>query len=206
MKIIRFYLGIYSVPQKQWKERIEWVLDMTRLQEVRRRLTRELPPGWRQRLALGCALLHQPDILFLDEPTSGVDPITRQHFWRFYRSTGSGRHHGFCDHSLHGRGPPLRAHRHDQRRQDRCHGKPGGDHLPRPVPDKPDADLNDAFITLMAQAGVLMKNRAKTLNLRKILAITRKEVLSPDPGCAQPLSGLCDSAAFDSAVRLCAEP
>ncbi|MEW5909945.1 MAG: ABC transporter ATP-binding protein, partial [Thermodesulfobacteriota bacterium] len=73
---IRFYLGIYNVPDALWKERIEWVFEMTRLQDVRGRLTRELPPGWRQRLALGCALLHDPKIVFLDEPTSGVDPIT----------------------------------------------------------------------------------------------------------------------------------
>ena len=53
---IRFYLGIYSVAQDQWKDRIEWVLDMTQLQEARNRLTRDLPSGWRQRLALGCAL------------------------------------------------------------------------------------------------------------------------------------------------------
>lgn len=82
---VRFYLGIYSVPQQQWPERMDWILSVTRLQEVRNRLTRELPPGWRQRLALGCALLHQPQILFLDEPTSGVDPITREHFWNFIR-------------------------------------------------------------------------------------------------------------------------
>jgi len=80
---IRFYLGVYEVPQEAWKDRIEWALDMTRLQDVRNRITRELPPGWRQRLALGCALLHRPEILFLDEPTSGVDPITRRNFWEF---------------------------------------------------------------------------------------------------------------------------
>jgi len=80
---IRFYLGVYSIPQGEWKERIAWVLALTRLEEVQKRLTRELPPGWRQRLALGCALLHRPEILFLDEPTSGVDPITRRHFWHF---------------------------------------------------------------------------------------------------------------------------
>jgi len=80
---LRFYLGIYSVPPEQWEERIDWVLNMTRLQEEKNRLTKELPPGWRQRLALGCSLLHKPDVLFLDEPTSGVDPITRQHFWNF---------------------------------------------------------------------------------------------------------------------------
>ena len=82
---VRFYLGVYSVPRDQWTERMDWILNMTRLQDVRNRPTRELPPGWRQRLALGCALLHRPQILFLDEPTSGVDPITRGHFWNFIR-------------------------------------------------------------------------------------------------------------------------
>jgi ABC-2 type transport system ATP-binding protein len=82
---IRFYLGIYNVPVHKWRDRTRWVLEITRLHQVRDRLTRELPPGWRQRLALGCALLHQPKILFLDEPTSGVDPITRRHFWEFIK-------------------------------------------------------------------------------------------------------------------------
>ena len=82
---IRFYLGIYNVPETDWPERIEWVYAMTRLGKARNRLTAELPPGWRQRLALGCALLHRPELLFLDEPTSGVDPVTRRHFWQFIR-------------------------------------------------------------------------------------------------------------------------
>jgi ABC-2 type transport system ATP-binding protein len=86
---IRFYLGIYSVPTRLWKERTEWIFEMTRLGEERDRLTRDLPPGWRQRLALGCAMLHRPDILFLDEPTSGVDPITRRRFWAFIRKLAS---------------------------------------------------------------------------------------------------------------------
>jgi len=80
---IRFYMGIYNVPPDQWHDRTEWVLETARLKDVIHRLTRELPPGWRQRLALGCALLHRPEVLFLDEPTSGVDPITRRHFWNF---------------------------------------------------------------------------------------------------------------------------
>jgi ABC-2 type transport system ATP-binding protein len=86
---VRFYLGIYSVPTNLWKERTQWIFEMTRLGEVRNRLTRDLPPGWRQRLALGCAMLHRPDILFLDEPTSGVDPITRRRFWAFIRKLAS---------------------------------------------------------------------------------------------------------------------
>jgi len=80
---IRFYLGVYSIPEASWKERSEWAMEVTRLTDVRNRLTRDLPPGWRQRLALGCALLHHPKIIFLDEPTSGVDPLTRRHFWDF---------------------------------------------------------------------------------------------------------------------------
>ena len=57
---IRFYLGIYNIPANKWRDRTGWVLETTRLHQVRDRLTRELPPGWRQRLALGCALLHKP--------------------------------------------------------------------------------------------------------------------------------------------------
>jgi len=80
---IRFYLGVYSLPEDTWAERTAWIMEVTRLTGVRNRLTRDLPPGWRQRLALGCALLHRPKIVFLDEPTSGVDPLTRRHFWDF---------------------------------------------------------------------------------------------------------------------------
>ena len=87
---LRFYLGVYNVNEKLWKERIDWVLTMTRLRDAQNRLTMELPPGLRQRLALGCSLLHKPEILFLDEPTSGVDPITRRHFWDFIRQLASG--------------------------------------------------------------------------------------------------------------------
>jgi ABC-2 type transport system ATP-binding protein len=62
------------------------VLETAKITDVRNRLTRELPQGWKQRLALGCAMLHNPGIIFLDEPTSGVDPVTRRHFWEFIRT------------------------------------------------------------------------------------------------------------------------
>ncbi|GBD33681.1 MAG: ABC transporter ATP-binding protein [Gemmatimonadales bacterium] len=78
---IRLFAGLYGVTGKRYRERRDWVLEMAGLQEYRDRLTGELALGHKQRLALGCAVLHQPPILFLDEPTSGVDPISRRSFW-----------------------------------------------------------------------------------------------------------------------------
>ncbi len=78
---INFYSGIYSVPDLRKEERKEWVLSMAGLTDKRRSLTRMLAGGFKQRLALGCAVLHEPPILFLDEPTSGVDPVSRRNFW-----------------------------------------------------------------------------------------------------------------------------
>jgi len=78
---IDFFAGVYGVPQHRRRERKEYVLRMAGLEEKRGAMTRELAGGWKQRLALGCAILHEPAILFLDEPTSGVDPIARRQFW-----------------------------------------------------------------------------------------------------------------------------
>lgn len=78
---IDFFSGIYRVPRAQKLARKDWVLAMAGLREQRRARTGELPGGWKQRLALGCAVLHEPRILFLDEPTSGVDPNSRRLFW-----------------------------------------------------------------------------------------------------------------------------
>lgn len=78
---INFYGGIYGLQRKRIEERKEWVLEKLQLQDLRKKLTADLPLGWKQKLALGCAILHQPPILFLDEPTSGVDPISRREFW-----------------------------------------------------------------------------------------------------------------------------
>ncbi len=78
---ITFFLGLYGVSRERREARRNWALEMAGLREHRRRLTAELALGFKQRLALGCATLHEPPILFLDEPTSGVDPITRRGFW-----------------------------------------------------------------------------------------------------------------------------
>jgi len=78
---IDFFAGIYNVPRARRRERKDWVLDMAGLADKRDSLTRSLAGGWKQRLALGCAVLHEPPILFLDEPTSGVDPLSRRQFW-----------------------------------------------------------------------------------------------------------------------------
>jgi len=78
---LRLFAGLYSVSAKVLKERIEWALTMADLKGQENLITGTLPGGWKQRLALGCAVLHKPPVIFLDEPTSGVDPITRRQFW-----------------------------------------------------------------------------------------------------------------------------
>ena len=78
---IDFFAGVYGVPARERAERKRFVLEMTGLSERQRTLTSHLAGGWKQRLALGCAILHRPPILFLDEPTSGVDPVARRDFW-----------------------------------------------------------------------------------------------------------------------------
>ena len=78
---LRLFAGLYSVPSDQIKERIAWALDMANLKGRENLIVGTLPGGWKQRLALGCAVLHKPPIIFLDEPTSGVDPIVRRQFW-----------------------------------------------------------------------------------------------------------------------------
>jgi ABC-2 type transport system ATP-binding protein len=78
---LRFYAGMYSVTGALQKERIAWALEMSGLRGREDTITASLSGGWKQRLALGCAVLHRPPIVFLDEPTSGVDPLSRRLFW-----------------------------------------------------------------------------------------------------------------------------
>lgn len=81
MENLRFFAGIYRIPPSQRAERMHFALDMAGLEGRGQALVGTLAGGWKQRLALGCAILHRPRILFLDEPTSGVDPTSRRRFW-----------------------------------------------------------------------------------------------------------------------------
>lgn len=83
---IDFFIGIYRVPKEKRAERKERILSMAGLTDRRKSLTRTLPGGFKQRLALGCAILHEPPVIFLDEPTSGVDPVSRRNFWDLIHS------------------------------------------------------------------------------------------------------------------------
>ena len=88
---IEFFGGVYGVAGGRIREKLPAVLEMAGLEGRERSLARELSVGWRQRLALGCALLHEPEIVFLDEPTGGVDPVSRRNFWELInRLSGEG--------------------------------------------------------------------------------------------------------------------
>lgn len=89
---LEFFGGIYQVEKGARRERIEAALGTAGLGERRGEMARNLAGGWKQRLALGCALLHEPPIVFLDEPTSGVDPLARREFWELiHRLARAGR-------------------------------------------------------------------------------------------------------------------
>lgn len=80
---LQFYCGVYGVPRRSRKQKIDWVLETCGLAGQENLITGQLPGGWKQRVAFGASVMHEPDILFLDEPTSGVDPLARRQFWRF---------------------------------------------------------------------------------------------------------------------------
>jgi len=88
---IRFYGGIYGLTRKDIRNRSENLINKLGLEEVRNKLIRDIPQGWKQKLAFSVAILHDPGIVFLDEPTGGVDPITRRQFWsQIYEAAHSG--------------------------------------------------------------------------------------------------------------------
>jgi ABC-2 type transport system ATP-binding protein len=87
---VELFAGLYDVTAERFTERREWLLGMADLRGRERHVTGDLPLGFKQRLALGCAVLHEPPILFLDEPTSGVDPVARRRFWDLIHGLAQG--------------------------------------------------------------------------------------------------------------------
>ena len=88
---IRFFAGIYGLSDKQIKNKSEELINQLGLQNETKKLVGELPLGWKQKLAFSIAIIHQPKIVFLDEPTGGVDPVTRRQFWdMIYNAAASG--------------------------------------------------------------------------------------------------------------------
>jgi ABC-2 type transport system ATP-binding protein len=77
-----FFAGVYGVPAEEREEKKKWVLAFSGLEGKQNLITGSLPGGWKQRVAFGASILHEPSVLFLDEPTSGVDPLARRAFWR----------------------------------------------------------------------------------------------------------------------------
>ncbi|MBG0787819.1 MAG: ABC transporter ATP-binding protein [Anaerolineaceae bacterium] len=88
---LNFYANLYSVPRSKLKNRISELIEMAGLRGYEKQLAHELSGAWRQRLALACAIVHEPPMLFLDEPTAGVDPVSRREFWEMiYQLAGKG--------------------------------------------------------------------------------------------------------------------
>jgi len=173
---------VYSVPEETWEERREWVLDMTRLQEVRNRPTRDLPPGWRQRLALGCALLHKPRILFLDEPTSGSTRSPAP-FLGLHRAARPGGITVFV--TTHYMDEARHCGRIVMISEGRIFAAESGRRSSGACPEKPDADLNDAFVALMS-----VRNEGVRHESPECPGNRRQGGVPPDPGLPEPLPGL----------------
>ena len=88
---IRFYGGIYGLSKSVLKEKTEYLIDLLKISDARNKLLGSLPLGWKQKLAFSVAIIHDPKIVFLDEPTGGVDPVTRRQFWDMIYEAS---HHG----------------------------------------------------------------------------------------------------------------
>jgi ABC-2 type transport system ATP-binding protein len=149
---IRFFAGLYEVGGARYQERRDWVLEMSGLKDQRQRLTAELPLGWKQRLALGTAMIHEPPILFLDEPTSGVDPLSRRNFWDLI-------------YNLADRGTTVFVSTHYMEEAEYCHrialmnrGKLIALDTPRALKAELGVPtLEDVFITMVERSGGMVK-------------------------------------------------
>src|SRR5690606_4875402 len=82
---LQFYAAIYEIPKKLRVRQIQWAIDACGLEKIKRELVQDLPLGWKQRVSFGAAVMHDPEIIFFDEPTAGVDPLARRQLWRLIR-------------------------------------------------------------------------------------------------------------------------
>ncbi len=138
---IRFFGGIYGLSGARFDARRRFVLDMAGLAGREATKTRDLAGGWRQRLALGCAILHEPSIVFLDEPTGGVDPLSRRQVLGSHRGSLARGRHGAGDDALPGRGGALPPHRdHPGRQARRARNDDGAEGDIRRSSDRRSAD------------------------------------------------------------------
>ena len=151
-------------------------LEMAGLADQRDRLTGELALGWKQRLALGCAVLHEPPILFLDEPTSGVDPISRRRFWDLIYDLADGGTTVFVTHALHGGGrvlPPAGAD--EPRPADRArHAGGPARRLRAPLLELRTPDAIAALAALDGAPGVLRRRALRARSARHGRATRRR--------------------------------
>ena len=138
---IRFFGALYGLSDARIAARMKFVVEMAGLSGRESTRAKDLAGGWRQRLALGCAILHEPRIVFLDEPTGGVDPVSRRQFWRLIEDMSRERRHDARDDPLSRRGGALPPHRDHQR------GQAGGDgHVARAEGDLRRAGRFSKFI------------------------------------------------------------
>ena len=174
---IRLFAGIYGLDRRDARRRMEWIVDMAGLKGYEADRTGRLPMGVRQRLALGCALVHSPRVLFLDEPTSGVDPIGRRRFWEMLSQLA--REDGVA----------ILVTTHYMSEAEHC-DRLGLMHAGRLVAEGSPADLKRQLVQdtgplleiLTDQPGRALAQLAASGLVNATLSGTKVHVLSPDPG------------------------
>ena len=123
---LRFFASLFHVPREERRRKQDELLEFSRLGPYRDRLAQNLSGGMKQKLALACTLIHTPEVLFLDEPTTGVDPVSRRDFWKILYELLRGGGDRLRQHAVHGRGRALRPRRADGPRPRPSLRHPGG--------------------------------------------------------------------------------